>query len=267
MIMRFLLLALLALFAHPVAAPAQAPDAALRDKFAARVFEDGQGGRLLYRLLQPPAYDSTRRYPLVLFLHGAGERGSNNVAQLKNGVLEFAKDDLQARYPAFVVVPQVPQNNKWSDTDWRALQADLPPKPSDSLRMTMELLKALREEFSIDGERIYVTGVSMGGYGTWDAICRYPGFFAAAAPVCGGGDEKQAELIKDLPIWCFHGDKDSAVPVVRSRNMIEALRQAGGAPKYTELPGVGHNAWDYAYGDPALFDWLFAQKQGAPAAP
>ena len=260
MIIRFILLMLLALSVNPVAAQDPSPPPSLSAKFAVRVFTNEAGNVLRYRLLQPAGYDPAHRYPLVLFLHGAGERGSNNVAQLKNGVLEFATDERQANYPAFVVVPQVPMQQKWSDTDWRATQAELPAKPTSSLSMAMDLLKALRTEFAIDGDRIYVTGVSMGGFGTWDAICRYPGVFAAAVPVCGGGDEKKADLIKDLPIWCFHGEQDGVVLVIRSRNMIEAIRQAGGSPKYTEYPGVGHNAWDAAYRDPSLYDWLFAQK-------
>ena len=234
---------------------------ALADRFEARVFTDTDGGTLPYRLLKPAGYATDHRYPLVLFLHGAGERGSNNVAQLKNALARFASAEEQARHPCFVVAPQVPLNQKWSNTDWHAPRAALPDQPSDSLRRAMAVLAALKKEFRIDEDRIYVTGISMGGYGTWDAIARYPGTFAAAAPVCGGGDETKAAAIKDLPVWCFHGDQDPAVPVARSRNMIEALRHAGGNPKYTEYPGVGHNCWDAAYADPAFYDWLFAQQR------
>ncbi len=243
---------------EPVPPAAQA----LADVFEARVFTDADGGQLGYRLLRPPAPPPGTRLPLVLFLHGAGERGSNNVAQLKNGLGGFAAAALRARHPAYLVVPQVPLNQKWSNTDWNAPRSAQPAEPSDSLRRTMALLAALRQEFAIDPDRIYVTGISMGGYGTWDAIARYPDYFAAAVPVCGGGDEAQAPRIKDLPLWCFHGDQDTAVPVARSRHMIEALRAAGGQPKYTEYPGVGHNSWDRAYGEAELYDWLFAQRRG-----
>jgi poly(3-hydroxybutyrate) depolymerase/lysophospholipase L1-like esterase len=231
--------------------------------FEARVFSGANGGQLAYRLLKPVGYDASRRYPLVLFLHGAGERGSNNVAQLKHGLRGFAAPEFQARQPVFVMAPQVPLEQKWSNTDWNAPKSELPGQPASALRLAMDALAALQEEFRIDADRIYVTGLSMGGYGTWDAICRYPGYFAAAVPVCGGGDEAKVAVVKDLPIWCFHGDQDKAVPVARSRNMIEAIRRAGGQPRYTEYPNVGHNSWDNAYGDPALYEWLFAQRRPA----
>lgn len=250
---------LLLLLALASAARAQDP-APLAGRFEARVFTNEQGGTLPYRLLRPDGYDPARAYPLVIFLHGAGERGSNNVAQLKHGLRRFAAPDLQARHPCFVLAPQVPLNQKWSNTDWSAPQSRLPDQPSDSLQRTLAAVAALQREFNLDADRFYLTGISMGGYGTWDAICRFPNLFAAAAPVCGGGDETLAERIKDLPIWCFHGDQDGAVPVGRSRRMIEAIRKAGGSPRYTEYPGVGHNAWDPAYDDPALYDWLFAQR-------
>ena len=258
------LLKFLLLLALAPAARAQEPaPAPLADRFEARVFTNAQGGTLPYRLLRPDGYDPARAYPLVLFLHGAGERGSNNLAQLKHGLRRFASADLQARHPTFVMAPQVPLNQKWSNTDWSAPQSRLPDQPSDSLQRALDAVAALQREFHLDADRIYLTGISMGGYGTWDAICRYPGAFAAAVPVCGGGDETLADRIKDLPIWCFHGDQDNAVPVGRSRRMIEAIRKAGGTPRYTEYPGVGHNAWDPAYDDPALYDWLFAQRRGA----
>ena len=120
----------------------------------------------------------------------------------------------------------------------------------------------MQKEYSIDPQRIYLTGLSMGGYGTWDLLARKPDLFAAGVPVCGGGDESTAEQIANIPIWVFHGDLDSAVPVSRSRTMVEALKKAGGHPKYSEYPGVEHNSWDKAYADPELMKWLFAQKRG-----
>ena len=116
------------------------------------------------------------------------------------------------------------------------------------------------KEYSIDPQRIYLTGLSMGGYGTWDLLARKPDLFAAGVPVCGGGDESTAEKFAKVPVWVFHGDKDTAVPVGRSRTMVEALKKAGGHPKYTEYAGVGHNPWDKAYADPKLMNWLFKQK-------
>jgi predicted peptidase len=231
-----------------------------RDRFEARVFQDGDY-RLPYRLLRPRDYDAKKKYPLVIFLHGAGERGSDNEKQLRHGANDFASDEIMTKYPAFVMVPQCPDNEKWSDVDWSAMSSTLPENPSRSLSATMKAVEALAREFSIDSKRLYITGLSMGAYGTWDALSRWPEEFAAAATVCGGGDPAYARRMKDVPIWAFHGDEDMAVKVQRSREMIEALKAAGGTPKYTEYAGVGHDSWTRTYADPALYEWLFAQEK------
>ncbi|MCA9047007.1 MAG: prolyl oligopeptidase family serine peptidase, partial [Planctomycetaceae bacterium] len=127
----------------------------------------------------------------------------------------------------------------------------------------LELLDQLIKTHAIDEDRIYVMGLSMGGYGTWDLLARHPEKFAAGVPICGGGDEKQAAKIKEMPIWVFHGDADTAVKVERSRNMVAAIKEAGGKPKYTEYPGVGHNSWTPAINEPEILPWLFSQKRAA----
>ena len=127
--------------------------------------------------------------------------------------------------------------------------------------MTLLLIETLLKEQPIDPKRIYITGLSMGGYGTWDLMVRRPELFAAAAPVCGGADEATAEKIKHIPVWAFHGAKDTAVKPQRSRNMIEALKKAGASPKYTEYADVGHDSWNPAYKDPEFYKWLFAQSK------
>ncbi len=231
-----------------------------RDLLEKRVYKDASGAELKYRLMKPDGYDTKQKYPLVIFLHGAGERGDDNNAQLVHGVKEFAKDENRQKYPCFLIAPQSPKNQSWASFR-RNPSAEEANKPAEPLRLTLELVDSLLKEFSIDSERVYITGLSMGGYGTWDALARRPGFFAAAVPICGGADLKNAEKIKDVPVWIFHGDKDNAVPVARSREMVEALKKAGGSPKYTEYPGVGHNSWDKAYADPEMFAWLFAQKR------
>ena len=129
--------------------------------------------------------------------------------------------------------------------------------------MSMELLAALEKEFSIDARRLYVTGLSMGGYGTWDAIQRYPDRFAAAVPICGGGDSLRVKEIARLPIWAFHGADDGVVKPQRSRDMIAALQQAGGTPRYTEYPKTGHDAWSETYSNPKLYEWLLQQRRPA----
>lgn len=232
-----------------------------RERFEARQYVDAAGEKLPYRLLKPKNYDASQRYPLVLFLHGAGERGSDNTKQLVHGMADFSSDAVMNKYPAFVVAPQCPDERKWVEVPWTDEEHAMPKEPSVALRQTFELLEALSKEFSIDADRIYITGLSMGGFGTWDAIQRKPDLFAAAAPVCGGGDTNYAARIKDVPVWAFHGDQDDAVKVRRSRDMIAAIKAAGGQPKYTEYPGVGHDSWTATYRDPELYQWLFAQKR------
>jgi predicted peptidase len=232
-----------------------------RDRFEARTFTDSAGEKLNYRLLKPKDYDANKKYPLVLFLHGAGERGDDNVKQLVHGMNDFASDEVMAKYPCFVIAPQCPNDAKWVEIDWSARTHKAPDKPARALRLSFETIEALKKEFSIDDKRLYVTGLSMGGYGTWDAIERKPDFFAAAAPVCGGGDVENAKKIAKLPIWAFHGDKDTAVKVERTRDMIAAIKAAGGEPKYTEYPGVGHDSWSATYRNPEFYAWLFAQER------
>jgi predicted peptidase len=171
-------------------------------------------------------------------LHGAGEKGNDNTRQVANGVEQFASEKIRAAYPAFVVVPQCPSHEWW---------ADFTEEPTDPMRLTFTLLSYLQQEFAIDENRIYITGVSMGGFGTWDAITRKPDYFAAAVPVCGGGDIRKADRIVHIPIWAFHGANDTIVDVTYSREMIDALRREGGSPRYTEYPGVGHASWDHVY--------------------
>jgi predicted peptidase len=240
---------------------ANASSADDRDRFEARAFEDPSGGKLLYRLLKPKDYSPSVKYPLVLFLHGAGERGDDNQAQLIHGMRDYASDALMQKFPCFVVAPQCPKGKQWVDVAFGSLKHDMPEQPADALRRTMDAVAALEKEFSIDPDRLYITGLSMGGYGTWDALQRYPDRFAAAVPICGGGDTKLAKRIIHVPIWAFHGDKDQAVPPERSRQMIEALREAGGTPKYTEYQNVGHDSWTATYKDLAMHEWMFAQKR------
>ncbi len=232
-----------------------------RGRFEAREFTADDGTKLLYRLLKPKDYDPQTKYPLVLFMHGAGERGDDNVRQLVHGMNDFASDPIMAKYPCFVVAPQCPKEQKWADVDWSAATHDLPPRPANSLRLAMEAIVALEKEFSVDPARIYVTGLSMGGYGTWDALARYPGRFAAAAPICGGGDPAHAKTMAGTPIWAFHGGKDGVVKPERSRAMIEAIKAAGGTPRYTEYPDAGHDSWSATYKNPEFFAWLFAQRR------
>jgi len=224
-------------------------------------FKAADGGVLLYRMMMPADYDPDKEYPLVLFLHGAGERGDDNKAQLAHGMRDFASATNREQHPAIVVAPQCPKNQQWVDVPWSQLSHEMPKKPSKSMQKTLELLASLQKELSVDEDRIYITGLSMGGFGTWDAIQRRPDYFAAAAPICGGGDTAFAKQLAHIPIWAFHGDADGAVKVERSRSMIKAIKDAGGDPQYTEYPGVGHNSWAATYANPKFYAWLFEQQR------
>lgn len=229
--------------------------------FEARIYKEEKGGTLPYRLLKPRHYDSQKKYPLVLFLHGAGERGTDNQAQLKNAVSIFTLKENLRKFPCFVIAPQCPSEQRWVEMDWGADSGVAPAEPSAAMRMSIKALAALGKEFSIDADRRYAVGLSMGGFGVWDALSRYPGLFAAGAAVCGGGDESKAAAIGKTPVWAFHSEDDPVVKVSRSRNMVKALRDAGAQPRYTEYQKLGHVSWNQAFGEPELLPWLFSQKK------
>lgn len=235
-------------------------------EFMANSYSDSVGKELNYRLLKPINYDSTKSYPLVLFLHGAGERGSDNYSQLKWGVSHFAEPKMRKKYPAFVVVPQVPEGQTWStlnlENRTNSFSVPMREEPTEPMRLSMELLEQLQQDYSIDENRLYVTGISMGGFGTFDLVERHSNKFAAAVPICGGGDATRAFFLKDLPIWVFHGAEDETVPPEYSRTMVSAIRVAGGAPGYTEYPDEGHvGSWVQAYSNPHLYEWLFSKER------
>ncbi|MCC6669992.1 MAG: family 78 glycoside hydrolase catalytic domain [Planctomycetes bacterium] len=241
------------------AGPARAVQAA---EFEWRRHRGPRDQELPYRLLRPRSVAEGARYPLLLFLHGAGERGQDNHRQLIHLLpTPLLQDEGRTRFPCFVVAPQCPKDQLWVEVDWSKGGA-MPAGPSPALRMVLELLDRLAEELPIDLGRVYVTGLSMGGYGTFDLACRAPERFAAAVPVCGGGDPTQAERLRALPLWVFHSADDRTVPVERSRAMVEALRGLGAAPRYTEFRDAGHASWRPAYADPELWTWLFAQRRG-----
>jgi predicted peptidase len=217
---------------------------------------------LPYRLFVPASCGADAPCGLLLFLHGAGQRGNDNQAQLENLALTFVEDAAQTRHPTIVVYPQCPVGMQWVDAPWTEGRYDFLTTPlSRPLGAAMSLLASLRTELPVDPHRILITGMSMGGYGTWDAIVRQPHLFAAALPVCGGGDPAMATSITHLPIWAFHGDADPTVPVRGSRQMIQALQAAGGRPRYTEIPNGGHDAWNRAYGDGPAVAWLLSRKR------
>lgn len=231
-------------------------------RFEHKTFINESGDSLNYRLLYPD-YNKSRKYPLVIFLHGSGERGSDNEAQLKWGVQNFATDENMAKYPAIVIAPQCPKDQWWSNfkNTPDPEKIELMKSPSKPMELVVELIYKTIETFHIDTTRIYITGLSMGGYGTFDAIERYPDLFAAAVPVCGGGDPGKAADIAHMPIWIFHGAEDPSVNSRYSLNMVEALNKAGAHPGFTLYPEVGHFSWLHAYSDPLMIEWLFRQHK------
>ena len=218
-----------------------------------------------YRVLAPANIRPGSRYPVVLFLHGAGERGADNLRQLKYLPVWMAEPAMREKHPCFLIAPQCREGRRWVDVNWADRESSpQPPSPGADLAAAIAALDAVLTREACDPERVYLTGLSMGGYGTWDLAARMPDRWAAAVPICGGGDEKTAPRLVGLPLWAFHGDADKAVPVERSRTMVTALKAAGGSPRYSEFPGVGHDSWTPAYRDPALLEWLFSQRRNRP---
>ncbi len=222
---------------------------------SAGVHTDGAGRCLPYRLFLP-ARRATGPLPLVLYLHGAGERGDDNRRHVEvhlgrrghPGGL-FTSDTVQASYPHCFLAPQCPHGSVWRG--WAAEAA-------------IELVQRIRQREHVDPDRVYVTGISMGGYGSFYAVERYPEAFAAVVPQSGGGDAGAAPRLVAVPAWIFHGARDEVVPVENARRMVQAITTAGGSPRYTEYPQLGHDIWDTAYGEPDLLPWLFSQRRGEP---
>jgi predicted peptidase len=229
-----------------------------------KVFHTANGLTLPYRLLLPENYDSTKKYPLVLFLHGAGERGTDNEKQLVHGAKLFLSEVNRKNFPAIVVAPQCPENDYWANvtidrtTSPFTLAFDYSKRETKALAAAIELIKQLAIQEGVSKNRIYVTGLSMGGMGTFEAVHRYPKLFASAAPICGGGDTvRYSKQAAKVPFWIFHGDKDAVVGVNESRAMVTRLKALNAKVKYTEYGGVNHNSWDYAFAEPDFMKWLF----------
>ena len=221
-----------------------------------------KGDTLYYRMLFPDA-NRQRKYPLVVFLHGSGERGSDNDAQLKWGVMNFATDRNMIEHPAIVIAPQCPEHQTWSSVtrDKNGKGMTLNADPSTPMRLLIGLIRHLETTMPVDTDRIYITGLSMGGYGPYDALERYPNLVAAAVPVCGAGDTSRAASIAHVPMWIFLGAEDPAVNPLNGLAMLEALTNAGAHPGFTQYPEVGHFSWLGAYSDPLMLEWLFRQHK------
>jgi len=220
--------------------------------------------RVAYRLRAPEGAEDGTPLPLIVFLHGAGERGDENERQLIHFGNRFADPAFAEDFGGYVLAPQCPEGQRWAEASWN----ELPPpvvddEPSESMREVMAILDHTLGTRNVDATRVYLTGLSMGGQGAWDLAIRWPETFAAVAPVCGGADPRAVAALKDVPVWAWHGVDECAVPFERSRLMVEALRDAGGDPRFTELPeGTGHAAWNAAYAtDSPLWPWLTSKAR------
>lgn len=194
-----------------------------------------------YWLFVPADYDKKAEWPLMLFLHGAGERGSDLELVKTWGPPKIVGEN--KAFPFVLISPQCPKGIRW-ETD-----------------LLLELVDHVANTCQVDKNRIYVTGLSMGGYGTWGLLAKYPKIFAAAAPICGAGDPAAAAKMTHVPIWAFHGDADHTVPVERSKEMVDAVKKAGGDVRLTIYPGVGHNSWSATYANQELYRWLLSHQR------
>ncbi|HEV7491059.1 MAG TPA: prolyl oligopeptidase family serine peptidase [Rhodanobacteraceae bacterium] len=225
--------------------------AATRDQFLYGNADDGSN--LPYRYFVPSGYDGSQAYPLILFLHGAGERGSDNEAQLNNnanGAMRLLDDGNLALQPIFMIAPQCPTDGWWSGA---------------TLTSAIGIVDQISTSYNIDPDRVYVTGLSMGGMGTWSAVTAEPDRFAAAVPMSGNGDTNPADTVAAIPFWFFHAADDGTVDVSGSDNLVAALRDAGGDVVYTRYDTGGHGIWPVAYTHPLLFAWIVSQQRGAPS--
>jgi predicted peptidase len=200
---------------------------------------------LKYLLFLPKGYGEQKepKWPLLLFLHGAGERGDDLSLVKKHGPPKLIEQGRE--FPFIIISPQCPISSWW-------------PEQADAL---MALLDEVQSKYAVDVDRVYLTGLSMGGFGTWTLISRFPERFAAAAPICGGGDRYLARRLKDVPVWAFHGAKDPVVPLQATTDMVEALKRAGGEVQLTVYPEAQHDSWTETYNNPKLYEWLLSHKR------
>jgi predicted peptidase len=233
-----ILLALLVGSCATTSGPAQEPRG-----FITKTMEVGGESRT-YVVYVPDDYTPAKQWPLVVFLHGMGERGSDGLIQSEVGIGSAIRRNSE-RFPCIVVMPQCPKDKIWID----------------AFDHIDEAIRVSLEDYAIDRDRILLTGLSMGGFGTWAYGALHADTIAALTPICGGGNADDAPSLANVPIWAFHGEIDSVVSPEETRTMVDAVKAAGGTIRYTEYPGVDHNSWDRAYRDSEAIAWLLAQKK------
>jgi len=239
-----------------------------KDKYERGIYI-AKGDTMPYRILFPYNFDPSRKYPLILVLHGSGERGNDNEVQLSHGGDLFLKPEIREQYQAIVVFPQCPKEGSWSNVQIKTdsagkrrfdfVEGGAPTQPMINL---MGLLDQLLDKPYVNKHQVYVGGLSMGGMGTFEILRRKPNTFAAAFAICGGDNSFNAKkYAKKVPLWIFHGAQDDVVPAEHSEIMVEAIKAAGGDPKFTLYPNDKHNSWDDAFKEPDLIPWLFEHKK------
>ena len=236
-----------------------------QETYQKEAFVSSRGDTLLYRLLRPAAVKAGEKYPLVLFLHGAGERGNDNEKQLGHGGQMWLNPVNREKYPSFVLVPQCPESGYWAYTERPEsfVPAEMPlDNPiSPVFRTLKDLLDTYLAMPQVDKNRVYIIGLSMGGMGTYDMVVRFPEIFAAAIPICGTVNPARLKAAKDVKFRIFHGDADNVVTTEGSREAYKALKAAGAEVEYIEFPGCSHGSWNPAFNEPDFMSWLFSQKK------
>ena len=209
---------------------------------------DSGGAPVKYVVYVPSTVVEGKPHPTILFLHGSGEQGTDGWKQVAVGLGPAILKNAD-RWNYIVIFPQKPPGKGgWMDHE----------------KLILDIVDRTKKEYAVDESRFYLTGLSMGGHGTWALACKHPAMFAAAAPICGWGSPAEAATIKDLPLWNFHGDQDKAVVIAKSQEMIDAIKAAGGNPRFTVYPGVAHNSWDKAYGEEKLWEWFLQHVRKQP---
>ncbi|MDN3670238.1 prolyl oligopeptidase family serine peptidase [Echinicola jeungdonensis] len=241
-----------------------------KDLFQKKTFQFSNGDSLLYRILFPKDYEKGKEFPLVLFLHGAGERGNDNEKQLIHGASLFLEEENREKFPAIVVFPQCPEDQYWIDISIRSeLRGKGDPDfdqtknaPSEELTMVNKLVEHLVKNEKVNKKRLYLMGLSMGGFGTFETLGRWPKKYAAAVAICGGGNlSLTKKYAKNTAVWIAHGAKDDIVPIELSEKIYNQLKDQGAEVMFTVYPDANHNSWDPTFENPALLPWLFSHKK------
>jgi predicted peptidase len=230
--------------------------------FRKKMYNDKKGTKMPYRLFVPPGYDSSKKYPLIFWFHSGRGRGSNNEAQISNenekGTHVWTTPDHQATFPAFVLAPQCPEGENWSSPEFN--EVGLP------LQSALEILALVQRDYSIDPDRIYLAGQSMGGLGVWSLLQTYPEVWAGAIVISSYDNFTNVRAITRVPLWIFQSEMDMTVPAELVREMVRQIKKTGGSPRYTEYHKIKNEVWDEAFAEPQLVRWLAAQKRGASVA-